>query len=115
MCKRTATRICGLNLVRFIFLVGAISLSMTAISVSGQDNWPRFRGPQADGVAKDDSRLPIQWSKTDNVRWVAEIPGVGWSCPIVWGDRVFLTTVVGEEENVAPKKGLYLGRGVRTP
>ncbi|HIF30857.1 MAG TPA: serine/threonine protein kinase [Planctomycetes bacterium] len=88
---------------------------MTAISVSGQDNWPRFRGPQADGVAKDDSRLPIQWSKTDNVRWVAEIPGVGWSCPIVWGDRVFLTTVVGEEENVAPKKGLYLGRGVRTP
>ncbi|MCH8222626.1 MAG: PQQ-binding-like beta-propeller repeat protein, partial [Chloroflexi bacterium] len=39
----------------------------------------------------------------------------GWACPIVWGDKVFLSTVVSDEENRRPKKGLYLGRGVRTP
>jgi hypothetical protein len=47
------------------------------------------------------------------VNWVADIPGWGWSCPIVWGDRVFVTSVVGEEENLTPSKGLYLGQGVR--
>jgi len=49
------------------------------------------------------------------VKWVADVPGWGWSCPIVWGDRVFLTAVVSDEPNVAPGKGLYLGEGVRDP
>ena len=80
-----------------------------------QENWPRFRGPAADGVAADDPRLPETWSQSDNVRWVADVPGWGWSCPVVWGDKVFLTTVVSDAEYEAPKKGLYLGKGVRTP
>ena len=57
----------------------------------------------------------MTWTTTENVKWVADIPGWGWSCPIVWGDRVFLTSVVSEEENVTPSKGLYLGQGVREP
>jgi outer membrane protein assembly factor BamB len=81
----------------------------------GQDNWPRFRGPNADGVAIDDARLPDTWNKKENVRWVAEVPGWGLSCPIVWGDKVFVTTVVSDGEKAAPKKGLYLGQGVRAP
>jgi outer membrane protein assembly factor BamB len=84
-------------------------------TVRAQDNWPRFRGPNADGVAPDDARLPDTWSKKENVKWVAGIPGWGLSCPIVWGDRVFLTTVVSDGEQPKPKKGLYLGQGVRTP
>lgn len=88
-------------------------------SINGQaenhGNWPRFRGPNADGVAADDARLPVTWSKTDNVKWVADVPGWGWSCPVVWGEQVFLTTVVSDVENATPKKGLYLGEGVRTP
>src|SRR5437773_2397865 len=80
-----------------------------------QDNWPRFRGPRADGVAADDPRLPETWNKKDNVKWVADVPGWGLSCPIVWGDKVFVTTVVSDGEQAAPKKGLYLGQGVRTP
>ena len=79
------------------------------------DNWPRFRGANGDGVAADDANLPTNWSRTDNVKWTAEIPGWGWSCPVVWGDKVFLTTVVSEQEERSPKKGLYLGRGVREP
>ena len=81
----------------------------------GQDNWPRFRGANADGVAPDHERLPLLWSTTENVKWVADVPGWGWSCPIVWGNRVFLTTVVSDEDNENPKQGLYLGEGVRDP
>src|SRR5262245_194421 len=81
-------------------------------NAGGQDNWPRFRGPHADGVAADNPRLPDAWNKKDNVKWVADVPGWGLSCPIVWGDKVFLTTVVSDGEKAAPKKGLYLGQGV---
>jgi outer membrane protein assembly factor BamB len=84
-------------------------------SGKGQDNWTRFRGPNADGVAQDDPRLPDIWSKTENMKWVADVPGRGWSSPVVWGDKVFLTSVVSDGEDVAPKKGLYLGEGVKTP
>lgn len=81
----------------------------------GEETWPRFRGPDADGVAEDDPRLPVTWSTTENVAWAADVPGWGWACPIVWGDRVFLSTVVADEPGVEPSKGLYLGKGVRDP
>ena len=70
-----------------------ILLATTGSAVADQ-NWPRFRGPNADGVAKDDDRLPVTWSKTENVQWTAEVPGRGWACPIVWGDKVFLSTAL---------------------
>ena len=54
-------------------------------------NWPQFRGPGALPVS-DHPRLPKTWSATENVEWVAEIPGMGWSSPIVWDGKVFLTT-----------------------
>ena len=79
------------------------------------DDWPRFRGPNADGVAADDPRLPETWSQTTNVKWVAEVPGWGWSSPIVSGDRVFVTSVVSDETNESPRPGLYLGQGVDEP
>jgi outer membrane protein assembly factor BamB len=87
------------------------------ISYAGfaQENWPRFRGAQADGVAQDDTRLPETWGASENVKWLTDIPGLGWSSPVVWQGKVFLSAVVGEEENERPRKGLYLGEGVRTP
>ncbi len=101
--------------MRFSLIVGMlIGIFLPRITYC-QDHWPRFRGPNADGVAKDDSRLPSNWSTTENVAWVADVPGWGWSCPVVWGDKVFLTTVVSDEESTVPKKGLYLGQGVRMP
>ena len=71
-------------------------------------NWPQFRGPDALGVA-DHPNLPERWSTNENVAWKIEIPGRGWSSPIVWGDRVFVTTVVSEGEVESAKKGLYFG------
>jgi outer membrane protein assembly factor BamB len=59
-------------------------------------NWPQFRGPGALPVS-DNPRLPKTWSVTDNVEWVAEVPGMGWSSPIVWEGKVFLTTAVAPE------------------
>ncbi|MGE0103006.1 MAG: PQQ-binding-like beta-propeller repeat protein [Blastocatellales bacterium] len=71
-------------------------------------NWPQFRGPNSTGVVEDTS-LPDTWSETKNVVWKSDIPGLGWSSPIVWGDRIFLTSVVSAGEIEAPKKGLYFG------
>ncbi|MGB7323495.1 MAG: serine/threonine protein kinase, partial [Rubripirellula sp.] len=84
--------------------------------LQGEENhWPRFRGPNAAGVAPDHDDLPITWSTTDNVKWVADVPGLGWSCPVVWENRVFLTTVVSDNPTKIPEKGMYLGEGVRDP
>ena len=92
----------------------ALLLAATCSAISA-DNWPRFRGPNADGVAPDHPGLPTTWTNTNNVRWAVDVPGWGWSCPIIWNDRVFLSTVISDEENLTPSKGLYLGEGVRDP
>ena len=76
--------------------------------VMGVDNWPQFRGPGALGVAENPN-LPDQWSPAENVRWSTKLPGTGWSSPVVWGNRIFLTTVVAEGETEEPKLGLYFG------
>jgi outer membrane protein assembly factor BamB len=70
--------------------------------------WPQFRGPGGQGVSSN-AALPEQWSTTENVAWKAEVRGRGWSSPIVWGDRVFLTTAVNSGVTEPAKKGLYLG------
>jgi len=103
-----------------LFQIGCVILALLTVaflstSVHAQDNWPRFRGPNAGGVAADRAGLPTTWTTTENVKWAFDVPGWGWSSPVVWGDRVFLTSVVSEETNVTPSKGLYLGQGVREP
>jgi outer membrane protein assembly factor BamB len=58
-------------------------------------DWPCWRGPKADGVA-DGRKLPLRWSKTENIRWSVKLPGWGTSSPVVYGDRVFVTSHVKE-------------------
>src|SRR5262245_55739021 len=53
--------------------------------------WPRWRGPSGQGLAVD-SGYPDTWSGTQNVVWKIRVPGNGNSSPIVWGDRIFVTT-----------------------
>jgi len=72
------------------------------------DHWPQFRGVNSAGVA-DDPKLPDRWSSTENVVWKVDIPGRGWSSPIVWGGRVFVTSVIPAEEKEKVRKGLYFG------
>src|SRR6516162_5781005 len=54
-------------------------------------DWPRWRGPKADGVA-DGRKLPTRWGQTDSVRWSVKLPGWGTSSPVVYGDLVFVTS-----------------------
>ena len=68
-------------------------------------NSPQFRGPRGDGVAYG-TNLPVTWSTTSNVVWSCAIPGKGWSSPIVWGDRVFVTSAVGPGSVGAPPEKL---------
>ena len=97
-------------------LATAALLALCWTPAAGQEvNWPRFRGADGTGTAPDHPGLPTTWSATQNVKWVAEVPGLGWSCPVVWGDRVFLTAAVTEGPAKVPEKGMYLGEGVREP
>jgi outer membrane protein assembly factor BamB len=84
---------------------GVATLGGIAIA---QDHWPQFRGPQSTGVA-DEASFPERWSATENVAWKQDIPGRGWSSPVVWGQQVFLSTVVNTGEVEEIKKGLYFG------
>ena len=58
-------------------------------------NWNHFRGPTANGISTT-AKPPTKWSSTDNVAWKIEVPGKGSSSPIVWNDKVFLTTAIPE-------------------
>ena len=60
------------------------------------ENWPRFRGPTGQGHSSE-KILPLNWSAESNLVWKTEIPGIGWSSPIVWAERVFVTSATGNE------------------
>ena len=76
-----------------ILVLAADSRSVDPKPLSPSTDWPRWRGPNADGVAVGNT-LPIRWGKTENVRWSADLPGQGSSSPVVYGDRVFVTSQI---------------------
>lgn len=87
----------------------AIVLCASLMSLSGGaagPDWRQFRGPGSSGIA-DGSKLPQRWSATDNVAWSIEVPGRGWSSPIVLGDRVFVTSAVSAKAFKAPSTGIF--------
>jgi outer membrane protein assembly factor BamB len=65
-------------------------------AVAGADNWPQWRGPTNDGICKETS-LPVEWDETKNVAWKLRLPGSSGSTPVVWGDRLFLTSAEGKD------------------
>lgn len=85
---------------RLLFL----SLSLTSATLPAAD-WPEFRGPDAQGHS-DATNLPLTWSPTSHIAWKTAVAGVGWSSPVVVGDRIFLTSAVslsGKEEATADR------------
>lgn len=78
------------------------------IPVAAPLPWPSFRGTNGSGVA-DGQRPPLTWDvkKGIHVRWKTPIPGLGHSCPIVWGDRVFVTTAISGDPNPKVRTGNY--------
>lgn len=67
-------------------------------SFSTAENWPRFRGPTGQGISRE-TNLPIQWNRTDNIAWKTTVEGHGWSSPIVWNDRVFVTAATEDGQS----------------
>ena len=58
-------------------------------------DWTRFRGPNGSGISAEGPRAPVRWGPSANVKWKTELPGAGVSCPIVVGDRVYVTCYSG--------------------
>jgi outer membrane protein assembly factor BamB len=77
-------------------LVAVIFISLFTVAFAAvadaPDAWPRWRGPDETGVARGDA--PLQWSDNEHIAWKVEVPGRGNSSPVIWGDKIFLTTAV---------------------
>ena len=67
-------------------------------SLAQADNWPHWRGESGNGVSTT-AKPPTQWSATKNVKWKVAVPGLGSSSPVIWEDRVFVTSAVGTENS----------------
>ena len=101
---------------RMVWLLLVCTLALVLQSEAAeQTNWAQFRGPTMNAAVADHPDLPEQLSQTDYVEWVTDIPELGWSSPIVWGTKVFVTTVTSEGEFEKPKPGLYAPRGRSEP
>jgi len=102
---------------RFILICILVLLSFgdtyAQSKIKAQINWPLFRGPSC-GVVED-AILPESWDTAKNVEWKIDVVGRAWSSPIVWGNKIFLTTVASEGHVEEAKKGLYFGGDRNTP
>src|SRR5271165_5399926 len=102
-----------MRLLPIAIFVSALAL---AASDDGPGNWPSWRGPTANGISplKD---LPSSWSADRNVAWKTPLEGRGLSSPVVWGDRIFLTSDVEGEavEGAVPPKHRMRGEPFRHP
>ncbi len=67
----------------------SLTWTLLLAAASGEE-WPQFRGPRGDGIAA--AELPTEWNAAKNLAWQTELPGLGWSQPVAWGDCVFVTT-----------------------
>ena len=72
-----------------------VTVCLCHLGQTQAENWSRFRGPNGQGISQE-TDLPVEWSSTKNVAWKTRIPGQGWSSPIVYGNRIFLTSATEE-------------------
>jgi outer membrane protein assembly factor BamB len=93
------------SITRWKYVVLACVVVLAVGAVRGEETgWPQFRGPDANPVGTN-ARLAETWSKTENIEWAADIPGRGWSSPIVTGDKVLVTSVTTEGVSKPPQIG----------
>ncbi len=93
---------------RRIIRTGGDAIPTLPAAAPAAGSWPSFRGPNASGVA-DGQQLPDRWNGQtgENILWRTAIPGLAHSSPIVWGDRVFVTSAISSKPNASFKPGLY--------
>ena len=81
--------------IAIFLLCWLTSFSAVGPQTSLAENWPGFRGPGRQGISNEKD-LPTKWSAISNIIWKTAVPGAGWSSPIIFGDRVFVTTATEE-------------------
>jgi len=91
------TRRISLALIAALLLEVALGIATTASSAAG--NWPQWRGPDGSGISTE-KNLPAEWSTNKNIKWKTPIEGRGHSSPIVWDNKIFVTTAI--EGDVVP-------------
>jgi outer membrane protein assembly factor BamB len=84
-------------------------LFITASFFADQPAWPAFLGAGASEI--DPATIPLKWSPTENVAWDASLPGHGQSSPVIWGEKVFVTTVEGDNKETCHTVCLSLKDG----
>jgi outer membrane protein assembly factor BamB len=72
-----------------------------SIAPNANTNWSYWRGPAADGMAVGDA--PVHWGDAQNIKWKADIPGRGHSSPVIWGDKIFVTTAIKTGTSTVPE------------
>lgn len=91
-----------------ILIVFALYSALMTGQIKPERQWPVYRGYMSSGVL-DNANLPASFDiqKRMNVKWKTEIPGLGLSSPVIWGDRLFITTAVSKYDNQGIKTGIY--------
>jgi outer membrane protein assembly factor BamB len=86
----------------------AKSINSLPSAGSNKGSWPSFRGPEASGISEG-QKLPDRWNAQsgENILWRTPIPGLAHSSPIVWGNRVFVTSAVSTDPKATFRPGLY--------
>ena len=83
----------------FAVLFGVCLLSGSALFPAQGENWPQWRGPLFNGTSSE-TGLPTKFSKSENVKWSAPMPGPSASTPIIWGDHVFISTADQQKKSM---------------
>ncbi len=93
-----------------VLIIAGVFAALTLSALAGErrldarDQWPQWRGPLGNGVAPRGDP-PVEWSEDENIRWKIAIPGKGHSTPIIWGDRIFITTAIPYGDALPPRHG----------
>jgi len=100
ICLRTFMQQDAISMARFSLkslaaVFGCLVLLISQAAVQA-DNWPQWRGPAGNGISTE-KNIATEWSRTKNVAWRLELPGSAGATPAVWGERIFLTSVDGND------------------
>ena len=104
-----------------------VFLSIAFVSALPAEDWPQWRGPSSNGISSDVG-LPERWSATENISWKTSLAGLGASSPIIWGDKVFVTSQTGtapvqqgmkpqlarDDQDLASRENPIGGRNMKT-
>jgi outer membrane protein assembly factor BamB len=93
---------------RLTSLALVVFFSLTTVGFAG--NWPQWRGPDGSGISNE-KNLPAEWTPTRNIKWKTSIAGRGHSSPIVWGNKIFLTTAIEGEVVAGAKAVKHMNEG----